>query len=299
MITVFTPTYNRAYIIDILYRSLLAQTNTEFEWIIVDDGSTDNTEEYFQQIKQNKNPFPIIYIKQSNGGKHRAINRGVHLAHGELFFIVDSDDYLTPNAIEKLYRWRDSLDYKLPWAGISGARGYGENQYIGSVCDQKDYVDAKNTERDKYGLVGDKAEAYFTEVLKKYPFPEIEGENFITEEVVWNAIAKDGYYLRWFKDIIYICNYLEDGLTKNNTKYVRNPKGVLLWARGQLSAFPKDFTKKLYAVDGYCVAVNGTKNNKTIAKELGVNRVWVFMVKTARKIKGVLCSRKNAKKKMQ
>ena len=277
-ITIFTPTYNRGYIIDHLYQSLLRQTSMEFEWVVIDDGSTDDTESYFQTIMQNENPFYITYQKQANGGKHRAINKGVSLAKGELFFIVDSDDYLLDDAIEKVLEWRKSLDGSHKWAGVSGVRGYTANEYIGGVYQKTKYIDAKNTERKKYNLFGDKAEVYFTDVLKRYPFPEIEGENFLTEEVVWNAIACDGYYLRWFSDIIYITEYLEDGLTRNNSRNIKNPKGFLIWARGQLKAFPFDIKERVYAIMGYYLLVEGQKDTKEIAEELGVSPVTVCIL---------------------
>lgn len=290
MITVFTPTFNRVYIIDKLYKSLLAQTVTDFEWLVVDDGSTDNTEEYFAEISNNQNPFNIVYVKQQNGGKHRAINRGVQLAHGELFFIVDSDDYLLENAVEKLIQWQNDLDNNKKWAGISGARGYTSEKYVGGMHSAESFVDCKNTERESYNLYGDKAEAYFTDVLRQYPFPEFEGENFITEEVVWNAIALDGYYLRWYKDIIYICDYLEDGLTKSgNKKNINNPQGVLYWARQQIKIYPNSVKKKLRAVNVYRESVPD-KKVKIIAKELGVSHACVNLAKVAigcyRKMKG-------------
>ena len=91
-ITVFTPTYNRAYIIETLYRSLQRQTYRDFEWLVVDDGSADNTQELFEAWQKEDNFFPIRYYKQENGGKCRAMNRGLEMAQGELFFTVDSDD---------------------------------------------------------------------------------------------------------------------------------------------------------------------------------------------------------------
>ena len=104
-ITVFNPTYNRAYIIETLYRSLQRQTYRDFEWLVVDDGSADNTKELFETWQQEDNFFPIRYVKQENGGKCRAINHGLELADGELFFTVDSDDYLTDDALEKVAAW--------------------------------------------------------------------------------------------------------------------------------------------------------------------------------------------------
>ena len=101
LVTVFTPTYNRAYILEQLYRSLCSQTCKNFEWLIVDDGSTDNTCELVALWSQ-ENKFSIRYYLQKNGGKHRAINKGVELAQGELFYIVDSDDQLPPNSINDI-----------------------------------------------------------------------------------------------------------------------------------------------------------------------------------------------------
>ena len=287
MITVFTPTYNRLYIIEKLYNSLLNQTHKNFEWLVIDDGSTDGTEAYFEDIIKKDNPFPIRYFKQENGGKHRAINKGVALAQGELFFIVDSDDSLTENAIQKLYEWKSTLEAGKLWAGVSGAKGYTESKLVGECNIDKPYIDAKNTEREKYKLTGDKAEAYFTDVLKKYPFPEFEGENFITEEVVWNAIAMDGYQIRWFKDIIYLCNYLEDGLTRNiSKKYIENPQGVLYWAKLQKKAFKSNIRKKYSAIYRYYSCVKSKKSKKQIAADLEISKFELTLTLLARKIFG-------------
>ena len=122
-ITVFTPTYNRAYIIETLYRSLQRQTYRDFEWLVVDDGSADNTKELFEAWQQEDNFFPIRYVKQENGGKCRAINKGLELADGELFFTVDSDDYLTDDALEKVAAWDAELPNKEQYCGFVGNRG--------------------------------------------------------------------------------------------------------------------------------------------------------------------------------
>lgn len=278
-ITIFTPTYNRKDLIDRLYQSLLQQTQKNFEWLVVDDGSTDDTEKYFTNLLSTEHPFPILYIKQNNGGKHRAINNGVNNALGKLFFIVDSDDYLTPNAIEKINQWITTLDNSHKWAGISGLRGFSKNSVVGQHSDFS-YIDAKNNERRKYNLLGDKAEVYFTDVLKQHPFPEIPGENFISEEIVWNAIARDGYYLRWFNEIIYICDYLEGGLTKDNDKDKSNPQGRLLWAKGQLETFPNSWRDRFLAIGIYRHAVAEMKSMNQTAKELGVSKTSVFLAST-------------------
>ena len=108
-VTVFTPTYNRAYIISELYESLKKQDFTDFEWLVIDDGSEDHTEDLFKQWQNEYNDFPIRYYKVNNGGKHRAINKATELAKGELFFIVDSDDKLVSDALEKIVSWEEGL----------------------------------------------------------------------------------------------------------------------------------------------------------------------------------------------
>lgn len=275
LITIFTPTFNRRQLIDNLYQSLMEQTQKNFEWLVVDDGSTDNTGEYFSELLSKTQPFPIRYIKQENGGKHRAVNCGVKNANGELFFIVDSDDTLLPNAIEKINQWITTLDYSHKWAGISGLKGFSEQKNVGQRASVA-FIDAKNTERRKYHLEGDKAEVYFTDILKKYPFPEISGETFISEEIVWNAIARDEYYIRWFNEIIYICSYLDGGLTKDNSKDERNPQGRLLWAKGQLESFPDDWRKRYSAIATYHNAIKGEKSSFDIAQDLGVSKKTLF-----------------------
>lgn len=213
MITVFTPTYNRGYIISKLYKSLCTQTCFDFEWIVVDDGSSDNTEVLLKSFIE-ENLINIQYIKQENGGKHRAINRGIKDANGDLFLIVDSDDYLSNTAIESLKFYYNKIKNKTIFSGVFGMRVYPNGKRIGGnvnfdtiECNLLDF-------RYKYGIHGDLADAYKTKILKKFPFPEIENEKFCPEALVWNRIAAK-YKIYFFNENIYICNYLPDGLSAN------------------------------------------------------------------------------------
>ncbi len=227
MITVFTAVYNRAYIIRQLYQSLLSQTNYDFEWLIIDDGSEDEISEMVcQWMSEKKAPFKIRFYQQKNGGKHRAINRGVQLAEGDAFFIVDSDDYLESNAVEAIKMWWKDIKEDDSFAGISGLKAVYNKDIVGGAPSVDGYVDATNMERERYNLQGDKAEVYKTQILKRYPFPEFDGENFLTEAVVWDRIAYDGLKIRWFNKVIYICEYREDGLTRKGLDiFVKNPIG--------------------------------------------------------------------------
>lgn len=215
-ITVFTPTYNRAYILKKCYESLKKQTYHNFEWLIYDDGSTDNTKELIDEFVK-EGIIEIRYYYGKNKGKHVAINEGTDLAHGELFFIVDSDDYLTDNALELVYKAWNSITVKdrRSFIGVSGRR-YLVNKNNKEFNFSTEYYD---TDAITFNLIDnnlqDKAEVYVTETLRKYKFPYFEGENFMTEAVLWYQLAEEGYKIRWFNEDIYICEYLEDGLSNN------------------------------------------------------------------------------------
>ena len=216
MITIFTPTYNRAYSLPGLYQSLCNQTSKNFEWLIVDDGSSDNTEDLIKGYIS-ENIISIRYLKQGNGGKHRAINNGVRHAKGDLFFIVDSDDYLTSDAVQWIESEYHDIKSNSKYAGLSGimtdknGRKAGGGEFFETMnCNAIDI-------RNKYHITGDLSEVFKTSVLKEIPFPEIEGEKFCPEALVWNRIATK-YILRYVYKGIYVCEYLPDGLTAKIVK---------------------------------------------------------------------------------
>ena len=230
-ITVFTPTYNRAYIIEKLYNSLKRQTFHDFEWIVLDDGSTDDTEKLFDRILAENNFFKIIYQRVKNGGKHRAINKGVKLASGRLFFIVDSDDYLPDDSLETIMQYESSIsdEAKPFFAGIAGLKGKDSTHLMGATF-EGDFKDLTYLETQDNNIFGDKSEVYYLEIIRQFPFPEFENEKFIPESVVWNEIASKGYKLRYFNKLTYYCDYLEDGLTQQGeAKYISIPKGYGLY----------------------------------------------------------------------
>lgn len=229
-ITVFTPTYNRAYIIENLYRSLQHQTCTEFEWLVVDDGSKDDTEQLFARWAKEDNPFPIRYYKQENGGKCSAINYGLEKADGELFFTVDSDDYLTEDAIEKVLRWESEMPKDGTFCGFVANRGHSPDYTPNTILDC-DYMDGNAF--DLYGVVdGERAFVFYTDVHKKYLYPVFPGERFMTEAVTWNRMANDGYKMRFYNDIIWVWEYIEDGLTKAGDRlFWENPQGTGVFFR--------------------------------------------------------------------
>ena len=235
-VTVFTPTYNRGYILDHLYESLCGQSDYRFDWLIIDDGSTDHTESLVNMWINSEKRFPIQYWKVPNAGKQRAINQAVQMIQTEYIFIVDSDDYLTADAIEKVNRWLTEIDGRQDLAGVSGIRGNKDYQPIGDEAGfAGEYIEANNLERSRYRLSADMAEIYRVDLLRRFPFPVWPGEKFVPEAVVWDEIALQGYKIRWYKDIIYICEYLEDGLTKGSWNLLKNnPMGYAMLFDHQL-----------------------------------------------------------------
>ena len=236
MISVFTPTYNRIGLLKRLYKSLVSQSSQNFEWVLVDDASTDGTEAWVGEICNNST-FPIVYKKINHGGKHRAINAGVSLAKGEFMFFVDSDDYLPNNSIEIIVKWINQIGEQKKIAGIAGLRQTPNGEIVGESpsIPVGAYIECSNLERYRKHLQGDKAEIYKTEILKKYCFPEFENEFFLTERIVWDKIAADGYKLRWHNRPIYVCEYLEDGLTKGGANahkgHIANMHGYAVYVK--------------------------------------------------------------------
>jgi glycosyltransferase involved in cell wall biosynthesis len=279
-ITVFTPTYNRGYIIYKLYESLRRQKFYDFEWLVIDDGSTDNTKELFQAwTSGDNNNFPVFYTYTENGGKHRAINKGVKTARGELFFIVDSDDYLTDNALEKVSAWFETIRNDDSFCGIAGLKGYTEEKMIGTSF-QGESLSCTSLERKKNNIVGDKAEVFRTEILRKYPFPEFNSEKFITENAVWYKIAKDGYNIKWYNEIIYIANYLDDGLTKNISKHLlSSPKGDMYTTKLILSLKEISWKEKASSIfQSYRIAKANGINKNQLCKNIQISKLKLNII---------------------
>lgn len=164
MITVFTPTYNRGKLLSRLYKSLLEQTFRDFEWLIVDDGSSDDTESIVKEL-MDEGKLQIRYFKRENGGKHRAINKGVGLAKGELFFIVDSDDYLLENSLQLVWNYASDIMQDESFAGVAGSKCNPDGRKIGSPAKYNILDTDSVSYREKYKMKGDEAEVFKTDVL--------------------------------------------------------------------------------------------------------------------------------------
>lgn len=225
-ICIFTPTYNRAYCLDELYRSLKAQHVQNFYWLVVDDGSSDSTQSLIERFQEEAS-FRIAYIKQENGGKQRAHNTGVSRCESKLFFCVDSDDILPPDATEKIQEaWRRcENDHRL--AGIVGLCGSDETTPLGtSMPEDVESLTFWNLYY-KYGHKGDTALVYRTEILQRFPFDVAEGEKFIAEPYVYHQIDQE-FDLYPLNEVLIVREYLEDGYTSNVRKVTKNnPLGYM------------------------------------------------------------------------
>lgn len=221
-VCVFTPTYDRAYTLRRLYESLEKQTCQDFVWRVVDDGSTDNTEELINEFVQEK-IISIYYVKVNNGGKQRAQDLAVSLSKEELFFTVDSDDYLADDAIQLITSQWSQLQSSNRIAGLIALKGFDETTPLGTWMPKGVEISRL---RDLYrkGLKGDTSLIYRTDVLKRFPFDVEPGEKFIPESYVYNQIDAK-YTCGVINEVLTICEYLPDGYSSSFPRNViDNPK---------------------------------------------------------------------------
>lgn len=265
-LTIFTPTYNREKHLKKLYDSLLNQTNKNFNWIIVDDGSTDDTEELVKGfIKEKK--IEIKYFKQKNSGKHIAHNKGVKECNTELFFCVDSDDYLVNDAVQLILSVWDNNNNNN--TGIVALRGYFDGEIMGNEMPTSIKQSTLSDLYYVYGKKGETALIFKTEYLKKNLFPQFDEEKFLSEELIYNEIDKIGK-MTVLNKVIYKMEYLEEGLTKNYIKMWKNsPKGVISVLKSRY-----DISKNLIGIRKYyrCIRVILIFNAFCINRKISINK---------------------------
>lgn len=227
MITVLTTTFNRIGVLRNLWDSLQKQTVKDFEWLVVDDGSTDGTKNLITQL-QEKSDFPIRYIYKSNGGKHTALNIGIQTVCSELTFIVDSDDYVTSDSVESILEIHKKYRSQNNICGYAFLRAFPNGKINGKKFDVNEKIGSYINVRVNGDDTGaDKAEVFKTHCLKEFPFPEYENEKFLGEDIVWVRMARK-YEMVHINKAIYVGNYLEDGLTNNRRKHnIASPIGCM------------------------------------------------------------------------
>jgi glycosyltransferase involved in cell wall biosynthesis len=214
LITVFTATYNRAHTLHRVFESLRAQTLRDFEWLVIDDGSTDGTQKLVTGWARAAD-FPIRYLRQDHAGKHFGHNRALVEARGRFFVVLDSDDAFVPDALEKLARLWDTIP-ECERHSFYSVGGLCRDQNGAIVGDRvpTDPFDADLREMTYvHGIFGEKVILAQTDVLRRYPFPEIPG-TYVPEGLVWLDIAKN-FKTRWSNEVvrIYYVNDPETGTT--------------------------------------------------------------------------------------
>jgi len=217
LITIFTPCYNRASLLARLYQSIVAQAVTNFEWIIVDDGSTDNTREVVESfISEQK--ITISYHYKPNGGKHTAINYGVAKAKGALFCIIDSDDFFEEDALVHINDAWKKYENNDKIGGFIGLSQFENGVIVGDSFLKQHWQIPFSDYYLKYFLKGDKSVAFKTEVLKQYPFPELEGIKMVFEDVVWHEMSKQ-YDVLCINNVIQTVHYHDEGVSGSSYKF--------------------------------------------------------------------------------
>lgn len=244
-LTIVTPTYNRAKMLPNLYRSLCEQTSKNFIWLIIDDGSKDNTEEVVKAYKKEKR-LNIQYYYQKNSGKYVAHNTGVLMCSTELFLCVDSDDELLPHAVEIIEHTWEGIKGDTQIVGIVSPKEMDGHSYFSDPPQRGKLMDLYNSG----SLVGETALVFRSCILKENLFPVITDEKFMSEDVLYN-ILDQRYELFVLNEFVYRAGYQDDGLTRNIQRiHWLNPKSTLLMYENN-AAYQTCFTKAVKSYGSY------------------------------------------------
>lgn len=258
VVTIVTPTYNRGKLLPHLYKSLCQQTVKDFQWLIIDDGSQDDTRAIVKSMSHAL--FPLEYHYKENGGKHTALNYSHPYIKGDLVFIVDSDDTLASDAVETILEDWQLYKNKKEIAVISYLKGSPDGSNIAHPTAPDYYISTHIDYRINHNIVGDMAEVIRADAFKKYPLPVFQGERFMPEGWLWNLLSFH-YKTVYRRKVIYYCEYLEGGLTKSGRKLLmHNPLGLMTHCKtffnSKTSAKAQMKEMLLYGVYGFCAHKN-------------------------------------------
>ncbi len=278
-VTVLTPTFNRLYTLPRLYDSLCKQTNKNFQWLVIDDGSTDKTKEWFENLEAQD--FCIEYHKKENGGKHTALNYSHSFIKGEYLVIVDSDDYLINDAIDTIIKEWSIYGKDELIGGITFQRKNQEGMILDTSIRKKGIKTIYQAINE--GMHGDHCETVRTSLFKTYKFPVFEKEKYIAEMVMWVSIAKETKIV-YENKAIYCCEYLQGGLTQAGRNLrIHNPRGGMYHAKFFMSnKFRLKIRIKnglLYTAYGFFAGEKGFyiyKKNKNIIIAICIIPGWIL-----------------------
>ena len=265
LLTVFTPAYNRAHTITRTYESLITQKCKDFVWLIVDDGSTDNTAELVKSWQKKDNGFDIKYVYKENGGMHTAHNTAYENIDTELNVCIDSDDMLSKDAVLKIKEKGEQIKYK----GYAGIIGLDANMLTGEIIGKGFPENMSETTLMGYyagGGAGDKKLIYRTDVINKYPpYPVFEGEKYVALGYKYRLIDQD-YKLAVLNEVLCNVEYQPDGSSMNMlSQYVKNPKGFAFW-RKICMQYPES-KKRIFIECIHYVSSSILARNKRFIKE--------------------------------
>lgn len=276
-ITILTPTYNRAHLLKRVYDSLCIQSNKFFDWVIIDDGSNDNTKDIISEfIKEEK--VKIRYYYKENGGKHTTINYGVNFINSTYVLILDSDDFLTSFSIELLYRMIKKIENNHHLCGIIGLSQNKEKNIIGTRFPYDDWEVSFADVYHKYKVTGDKSVLFKTQILKNFPFPERKNIKFVFEATVWHEMAKQ-YNVLAINHVIQEKEYLEKGIT--NTSYkLEYIKGLAFSYFTLIKNETHSFYKypKVFIWDYIHLAINSLLSKESYFKELNLKSKMLYIL---------------------
>lgn len=274
-ITIFTPTYNRAYTLHKCYESLKRQTCKDFIWLIIDDGSSDNTKDLVKEwIEENK--ISIQYIYQDNKGMHGAHNTAYENITTELNTCIDSDDYMPDDAVEKIISfWNKNKREDI--AGLMGLDTYEDGKVIGDKfpenLKESKYWDVYN----KHKIKGDKKLVYRSDLTRKYPYPVFEGEKYVGLGYKY-AKLDEGYKLLLMNEKLCVVEYMEDGSSKNMLRqYKMNPKGFSFIRIEDMKNPNADLVHKFKSCIHY-VSSSFISKNKSFIKESPCKLLTIFAI---------------------
>lgn len=266
MLTIFTPTFNRAHTLPRLYDSLVKQTDYNFEWLIVDDGSTDNTTQVVESFDTKK--FNIRYIKQKNGGKHIASNVGLKVAKGDIFVVLDSDDWFYPNAVEVFNtKFRNHKDMK----ALITLDTYENGEVIGEKLPEIEKVNWVDL-RYKYKVRHDKCYVFSTSIIRNMTFPQYGTSKHMPPSYQWFEFSE--FYDCYLANInTKYVEYQEDGISsKVKTNYFKSAENYCEYrklAHKQLpTAKDKLINYLLYDISWIDTGLNSQFKFKNIEKFL-------------------------------
>jgi len=230
--TVFTPCYNSADKISRVYESLKFQTYRDFEWIIVDDGSTDDLASIIESMKRD-DIFPIrLFAQETNKGKPSAINKGVSEAQGEFFLIIDADDGFVLDSLKTFADVYDSLpdEIKPRISSVTANCMDQHGEFIGTTYPTKgnDALLCDVFEmRYRYRVQGEKWGFTKTDIMKEFPF-NVLSDKFVTENTVWFAIA-DKYLSAFVNKTLRVYYRFESDQCLSSIAQKKHPAGFAFY----------------------------------------------------------------------